>query len=325
LQVIDRNPELGLELAVEALALAEEIGDDLTAAICFNSIGMARVRAGDVGGVEDVVRSVERAERSGSIFHHHSALNNLANMMWNVGRLDEGSARIHEARDLCERYGFASALRWNDAELAYDANYHGDLQAALAAANEFLAHDWSELGYQLRPMLATRAFVLLSLGRLGEAVADAEQALAGVREGGSDAQVTPFVLTSAAHCFRAAGRVEEADSLLDEVMAFGADPDYYGLPLHLVEVGRGEEYLALMADAGGSLWLEAARAACSGELVRASETYGSFGARLAEAWAALLAAERGDTSRLDAALAYFEEQGATPYVQRCRALLQASA
>ena len=57
----------------------------------------------------------------------------------------------------------------------------------------------------------------------------------------------------------------------------------------------------------------------------AAETYGQIGARFAEAWAGLLAAERGDTSRLDAALAYFEEQRATPYVQRCRALLQASA
>ena len=42
-------------------------------------------------------------------------------------------------------------------------------------------------------------------------------------------------------------------------------------------------------------------------------------------WAGLLAAERGDTSRLDTALAYFEEQQATPYIQRCRALMQASA
>ena len=47
--------------------------------------------------------------------------------------------------------------------------------------------------------------------------------------------------------------------------------------------------------------------------------------RFPEAWAGLLAAELGDTSRLESALAYFEEQRATPYVQRCRALLQASA
>jgi hypothetical protein len=68
-----------------------------------------------------------------------------------------------------------------------------------------------------------------------------------------------------------------------------------------------------------------ARRAASDDLIRAAEIYGSMGARFPEAWAGLLAAERGDTSRLDAALAYFEEQRATPYVERCRALLQASA
>jgi hypothetical protein len=325
LQVIDRDSVQGKQLATEALALAEENGDDLTAAIALNSIAMARVREGDLDGIDDLERAVERAERSGSIFHHHSALNNLANMLWAVGRLDEGSARIHDARALCLKYGFASALVWNDAELAYDANYRGDLQAALAATNEFLAHDWSQLGYQLRPILATRAFALLSFGRTGEATADAEQALAGLREGGSDAQVGQFVLTIAAQVFRAAGRDTEADSLLAEAIAGGVDQDLYNLPLHLAELGRGREYLALMEGERGGVWLEAGRAAASGELIRASEIYGSFGARHAEAWAALLAAEGGNTSRLDAALAYFEEQRATPFVERCRALMQASA
>jgi hypothetical protein len=71
--------------------------------------------------------------------------------------------------------------------------------------------------------------------------------------------------------------------------------------------------------------MEAGRAAAAGALARAAEIYGEIGASFPEAWAALVAAERGDASRLDAALAYFEEQRATPYVQRCRALMQASA
>jgi hypothetical protein len=80
-----------------------------------------------------------------------------------------------------------------------------------------------------------------------------------------------------------------------------------------------------MEGAVGHVWLEAGRAAGAGDLIDASAIYGQIGAGFAEAWAALLGAERGDTSRLDAALAYFEEQRATPYVQRCRTLLQASA
>jgi hypothetical protein len=156
-------------------------------------------------------------------------------------------------------------------------------------------------------------------------MADAARALAGLREGGSDAQVTPFVLTIAALSFRAAGREHEADALLVEALAAVPDEIISDLPLHLVELDRGEEYLALTEGEPGHVWLEAGRAAASGELVCASEIYGRIGARFAEAWAGLIAAERGDTSRLDAALAYFEEQRATPYVQRCRALMQASA
>jgi class 3 adenylate cyclase/tetratricopeptide (TPR) repeat protein len=326
MQVIDRDLELALELAREALALADGAGDDQTATICLNSIGMARVHTGDIGGIEDLERSVDRAVGSGSVFHHHNALNNLANMLWEVGRIDEGSVRIREARALSEKYGFGSAQIWNDAELAYDAYFHGDFQGVLAMADAYLAREWSELGYQVRPMLATRARVLLALGRTGDAVQDAEQALAGLRESGSDAQTTPVILTVASMSFRAAGREAEATELLAEALAPpGWDQLVTDLPLHLVELGRADEYLALMEGTPGYAWGEAGRAAATGELLRASEIYGSIGARFPEAWAALLAAERGDTSRLDAALAYFEEQRATPFVERCRALMQASA
>jgi len=323
--VIDRDPERALESAQEALQLAEEIGDDETASIALNTIGMVRVYEGDAGGIDDLERSVERAAEAGSVFHFHGALNNLANMLWHVGRLEEGSARIREARALDERYGFSTALRWNDAELAYDATFRGDLDAVLAWADEVLARDPSEVGYQLRPMLATRAWTLLARGRRDEAVADAETALAGLREAGTDAQVGPFVLTIAAIVFRASGREPEADELFAEVLSGVLDESIFVLPLQLVELGRGHEYLTLTDGNRGHLWQEAGRAAASGELVRAGEIYGRMGARFAAAWAALLAAERGDTSHLEPALAYFEEQQATPYVQRCRALMQASA
>ncbi|MGH3054172.1 MAG: hypothetical protein ACRDL7_04245, partial [Gaiellaceae bacterium] len=126
-EVVERDSSRALELAREALAIAEEAGDDELASICLNTIGLARVHSGDEGGIEDLEECVARAERAGSGFHAHTGLNNLANSLWQVGRLEEGSVRIHEARALCERYGFESGLEWNDAELVYDCDFRGDL------------------------------------------------------------------------------------------------------------------------------------------------------------------------------------------------------
>ncbi len=322
--VLDRDADLALERARKALSLAEAGGEDEVAAICLNTIGMARIQGGDAGGIEDLERSVELTERAGVVFNLHSAINNLANSLWTMGRLDEASVRIHQARALCERYGFEGALAWNDAELVYDLECRGEIVELLAAADRFLNQDEISARYQIRPMLATRTGALLAQGRVEEAIADAERALDGLREA-EDAQVASRVYISAARAFRAAGRSGEADALLAEALGGFLEESQYELALELVELGRGGEYLALTDGERGFAWLEAGRAAAAGDLIGASEIYGRIGARLAEAWAALLAAERGDASRLDAALAYFEEQMATPYVQRCRALMQASA
>ena len=305
--------------------LALESGDERTEAICLNTIGLARVRGGDAEGIADIERSVELARQSGSFFHLATGLNNLANVLWQIGRLADGSARIHEARDLCERYGLVTLLQWNDAELVYDAYFRGDLQDAVAAATSLLERGLGTAGYQEKAVRATQAVGLLALGQTERAAGEAELGLARMREAGSDAQTESYILTAAALCRRAAGHVEEADAVLAEALAAAPDETTYELPLHLVELGRGDEYIAGMDGRAGQVWLHAGRAAAAGELVRASEIYGSFGARFPAAWAALLAAERGDASRLDAALAYFEEQQATPYVERCRSLMQASA
>ena len=324
-EILDRDFTRALELAREALTIAEEAGDEELAASCLNTIGLARVHAGDAGGIEDLEQSVARAEAAGSAFHLHTGLNNLANSLWQVGRLEEGSARIRETRALCERYGFVSGLEWNDAELVYDSSFRGDLEQTIALASRYLEQESGAERYQTPPVLATRAQALLARGQVEVALADAERALAAVRERGRDAQIAGYVLNAASRCLRAAGREAEADLLLAETLSADLDEDIYAIPLQLFELGRSDEYLAWTEGAPGHLWLEAGRAAASGELVRAAEIYGQIGARFPEAWAGLLAAERGDTSRLDSAVAYFEEQRATPYVQRCRALLQASA
>jgi class 3 adenylate cyclase/tetratricopeptide (TPR) repeat protein len=324
LQIVEGDQKGAIEAASEALEFANASGDERLAVDALNTIGLARVHLGDEAGIEDLEEAVRRAEAAGAVSEHGTALNNLGNCLWQVGRLDEGSARIAETGALARRYGITAGMVWNLAEEVYDRDLHGDLDGVLDAAARYLSSEAAET-YQTRPLLVTRARAFLARDQIADAVADAERAVAGLREAGPDAQTSSYILATASRCFRAAGRRDESEALLSEALDTQPHELNYDLLLHLVELGRGDQYLALTEGNRGYRWLEAARAAVSGNLVGASEIYGEIGARFPEAWAALLGAERGDTSRLDSALAYFEEQRATPYVERCRALMQASA
>jgi class 3 adenylate cyclase/tetratricopeptide (TPR) repeat protein len=324
LEILQGESAEAIELARETLAFADASGDERLAMSALGTIGLARVHSGDPGGIEDLEQAVVRGERVGAVSEVGTTLNNLANCLWQVGRLDDSTACYRDARELCERYGLTAGISWLDGEDVYDRDRHGDLEAALAAAAHFLGRPDAAKSYQNRPVRAARARLLLARGQVAEALADVEPALASFREAGFDAQVANEMFTSASRCVRAAGRPEEADGLLAEALSVPHNV-LYDLPLYLVEMGRGDDYLALTAGQPANPWIDAGRAAVAGDLVRAATIYGRIGARFPEAWAALLAAERGDTSRLDSALVYFEEQRATPYVQRCRTLLQASA
>jgi tetratricopeptide (TPR) repeat protein len=314
----------GTDLAREALDFADDTGEDRLAMHALNTIGMARVHSGDEAGLEDLAAATERGRDAGAVFELGTALNNFGNTLATVGRLDESDARLDEARELCERYGITAGIAWNEGERVYQHDRRGDLEGTIAAANRFLAQPYAGESYQRRPVLVCRARAHLARGQIAEAVADAEEARAGGLETSTDAQTQAWILNVGARCLRAAGRAPEAEELLQGALDAAYDPLVHDLALELAELDRGNEFLARMGGHAG-LWHDAHRATASGELSRAAEIYGTIGARFPEAWAALLAAERGDTSRLDGALAYFEEQRATPYVQRCRALLQASA
>jgi class 3 adenylate cyclase/tetratricopeptide (TPR) repeat protein len=324
LEILEGSFAEAIALAGEVLAFADSVGDERLAMSALGTIGLARVHSGDREGIDDLEQAVVRGERAGAFSEVGTTLNNLANCLWEVGRLDDSSARLEEARELCARYGLTAGLSWLDGERVYERDRRGDLDGVLDAAARFLARSDAATSYQSRPVLTTRARALLARGQVDDALADAERALASFRESGQDAQVASEILTGTSRCIRAAGRGDEADALLAEALSVTSNA-FFELPLYLAELGRGDEYLTLTDGKPGYVWQEAGRAAGAGELTRASEMYRQIGARFLEAWAALLAAERGDTSRLDGALAYFEEQRATPYVQRCRALLQASA
>jgi class 3 adenylate cyclase/tetratricopeptide (TPR) repeat protein len=332
---ISGDPRRGLELAQRVLPLVEQVGGDELVSHVLNTIGMSRVSAGDPAGIEDLRRSAELAESANAPDALHTALNNLANMLWQVGELEAASTCLKEARAADERFGYSAGLRWLVGEDLLDHHLRGEWDEALALADAVIAAAEDSPHYHEGPARMVRAEILLGRGDVQGALADSERALALARAAKDAQQVGP-ALMHRARVLAAAGRLPEADILLAELLR---DHDLTDHWLHdvgsiLWELGRGAEYLAALTEGRpGTPWAEAAHAAAAGELGQAASIYAEIGARAAEAQSHLLHAEallaRGRRaeaeSELALALGYFNSVGATAYARRSEALLAATA
>jgi tetratricopeptide (TPR) repeat protein len=181
---------------------------------------------------------------------------------------------------------------------------------------------------------AVRSEILLSRGDLDGALTESERALELAREAG-DAQVVGPGLVYRANVLAAAGRRDEMEALLEEILRDHdlTDPWQYQLAPLLVELGREREFIAALDDVAGTPWVEAARALALGDFRAAAAIFGEIGARALQAQAQVLHAEalvrEGRRSEADAelnrALAYFRSIRATAYAHRSEALLVATA
>jgi tetratricopeptide (TPR) repeat protein len=328
------DAERGLELTAHGLELSEALGDDELTSINLNTRGMARVTLGDAGGVDDLRRSAELAEAAKVPLTIHTNYNNLANILLQLGRLDEASDALAQARAANERYGHASGLRWLEGEDAQERHLRGDWSEALRLAEEIITKAADSPHYHEAPTRMIRSEVLLSRGEVEPALVDSERALALALEAGDEQVVVP-ALTCRAQALAAAGREREADEVLATLL--GSHDLAYAwitkLPLLLIQLGRGGDYLAAAENVPTSPWTKAARAAASGDLGSAAELYGQIGARAMEAEARLLHAEALVRARrraeanaeLDRALPYFRSIGAGAFIRRAEKLVAATA
>jgi tetratricopeptide (TPR) repeat protein len=325
----------GLELSERALPLAEQVGDDGLRSQVLNTVGMARVSLGDRAGIEDLLRSLALAEAANSPDLIHNAYNNLANMHWRLGQLDEASNALEQGRAADERFGYATGLRWLIGENMLGHHLRGEWNESLALADEVIAAAAGSPHYQEGVARAVRSEILLSRGDLDGALTESERALELAREAG-DAQIVGPGLVYRANVLAAAGRPDEMEALLEEILRDHdlTDPWQYQLAPLLVELGRGQEFIAALGDdAPATPWVEAARALVLGDFGGAAATFGEIGARALQAHAHVLHAEAlvrdGRRSEADAelnrALAYFRSIHATAYAHRSEVLLAATA
>jgi class 3 adenylate cyclase len=330
--------EEGLKLSREGLAEAEALGDEEVTADALRGIGTIRASQGDEEGLADLERSAELGEKLSDPLMINRALNNLANMYWHFGRIDEGARYLRRDREMQERFGLtpeSATMRWIQGEEVFLLEQSGAWQLALRDARAFLASLGDDRHYLVASVLMVSSSALAAQADVSGANEYSQRALELAREI-EDPQSLHSALVFRAKALLLERKRGESEALVDEFFAAGPQLNewfFKDLPWVMLDLGREADYLERAKDAPATPWLEAGTAVANHDFAAAAALYERIGAKGLEAIARLHAAEAlvaaGRRAEADAELAkaqpFFAAEGATLYLRRCEALLAAAS
>ncbi len=287
-------------VAAEVLELARQLGLRDFEADALGTIGLARVDAGDPGGVADLsaaIAAFDALGTSGSVAWHL----NLAYALAALGDLAGCHAELAAAARGAERFGLLRAARAIRLQRVAEYYWTGRWDEAVAVVDVLVAGSPGEERHYLEwECRLWRGRIRLARGDLDGALADSVRALELARRAADPMALNP-ALAFRTSVLLAAGQVPEAREAVAELLAslggsvlapeIGAD-----LGNALAALGLGTEVL----DERGippSPWLEATRALASGRPDRAAELYDRIGAvpEAATAWRGGGTPNRGGT------------------------------
>jgi class 3 adenylate cyclase/tetratricopeptide (TPR) repeat protein len=282
--------DAALAAAREAMSISDELGLDDLRADALMTIGLARATTGDLGGLEDLERSVAIAEEANSPLAIRGYLN-LGSMRANLGDLRQAAGLYAQGERLAERFGDATWSVWLEIERLYEHYWRGEWDSALELADHLRAR--AERGQSRRLEIdacLVRGWIALARGDEAPALEDAGRALALAREAGDPQNLYP-ALALRARALAAAGRHGEAEEHVDELLSLMREqpslPSFWvtDLAIALAELGRGGELEEAARELQPTRWLDAARAYVAGRAADAAELYAEIGASPEEAYA----------------------------------------
>jgi hypothetical protein len=336
---IGGNVAKGLPLAEEVLGTAQALGADDVVADALRVIGTVRSSHGDENALAPIERSLEISERLNEPELIHLSANNLANMHWHFGRLDEGARYLAFDLEIQQRFGMppnSPGMRWLAGEKVLELEMRGAWNEALRKAEQLIEDIGAERFYLLGVCHLHAGQIQLALGDISRALESTELGLELAREVKDPQQLLP-ALMGRARTLLAVGRRDEANELLDELFSTRelliGEYWFRELAWTMLEAGREAEYLDAAERGASTPWLEAGVAVAKRDFATAAEIYGQIGAKGAEAVARLHASEALATvgrraeahEALEAVQAFFRAEGATPYLRRCEVLLAAAS
>jgi class 3 adenylate cyclase len=333
--------EEAIRVGREALAMAEQLGDNAMRASALNNVGVALVDIGDPAGLESLAQSVQVARTAGVIQEQLRALGNSAATTWELGDLRRARDLWQESLDVATRYGHARFARWFRGQRAHFLYQLGEWDAGAQSAEEFIA----EVEAGAPHYLASTCYMVRALVRLARD--DPRRALADSERGYELAQLAKdpqnFLATLMQHVFLmlTTGDRERAAALLDECLEYIRSHSSVGFALtsmHLLgwsaePLGRASELADVLEPHAENPWAQAAIAFVRGDIGRAAEIVGICGAATEAAYDRLCLGrrlvEQGRRAEADVelqrALAFYRSVGAIRFIREAEALFAQSA
>jgi class 3 adenylate cyclase/tetratricopeptide (TPR) repeat protein len=338
--MVSGRHEQAIRVGREALAIADDLGQDEIKTFALNSVGTARITAGDLGGFDDIEQSIAVAERANLPFHVFRGNVNLGVSLYYTGDVRR-ALEVHERNlDAATRYGLEGAVIWNKAEVAFDLFLLGRWVESLTIVDEEIARMEAGAPHYIEVQhRQVRARIRIGRGDSKGALADADRALE-VGRGARDPQALLPALAERGRILLLTARTEEAVASIDEILGIvdrkpTMDWAWWIVPASIIltHAGRGAEILALGGENVPSRWIEAARLWASGNLAGAGDRFEEIGSAADEVYARIGASRRllaedrraGAEPFLARALELSERMGASALTQEVRQLLAAVA
>jgi class 3 adenylate cyclase/tetratricopeptide (TPR) repeat protein len=317
-----------LELAREALSMAESLGLESIRAEALLYSGSAKFELGDPTGVDDMRESIAASDAINSP-DSARGYNNLSAMLYTEGRVVEARETAEEARRVAERFGLVPYIRWDRIVEAGRLFELAEWDDAVAAATELITEIDAGTQYPNASYpFAVRAQVRVARDDAAGAVHDSTRGLDLSKNELYPQAVYPpmavhvYVLTATGS--RDEGRkvaaelIARRNRMQDQFPFAGGSRIVWAFE----QAGLLDELVAYTGAFRRTPWVEAADAVLGGDWDAAAAIYARCVSPLDEAFARLQA---GGDANLRAARDFYRSVNASKYVREAEAQLAATA
>jgi tetratricopeptide (TPR) repeat protein len=334
--MVTGRSEDSIRVGREALATAETLGADEIRAMTLNTVGTARTSMGDLGGFDDIEKSIEVAESANLPWHVGRGHINMGVSLFYAGHLTRALEEHQFNLEYTQRYAMEGGIIWTKAEVAFDLCLVGRWDEALEIADGEIARMEAGAPHYVEVQhRQARSRIRQGRGDLEGAIEDAERAVE-VGRGAGDPQALLPAIAEHARVLMLLGQTDEAVASIDEILdSVDSTPSmdwaWWIVPAAIVlaDVDRGEEILALGGAELPSRWVQAGRLWAAGDLAGAADLFAEIGSAPDEAYARQREAERlvaaGRRAEAEAflsgALELYRMMGATAFIQEAEQLL----